>query len=129
MVKSIAFGIAVVVMLAFVLVATPANTPVLAGNPCGVPTGFSSVSYACPTPTPDAFVGPGIPTGWEFHYLSCSTAVFDKPAGEPVGDNAVWAGQSFYVNPYPKLDDNGKSWSQIFVSSVISPWIPTSCVK
>lgn len=72
--------------------------------------------------------GPGAPAGWKLHWMACSSAVFNQPGGTPVGSDAVWAGQSFYVNPNPVLDDSGKSWSQVFVSSVISPWIPTSCV-
>jgi hypothetical protein len=75
------------------------------------------------------FAGPAVPAGWTQRWMACSSAVFDAPGGNPVGNDAVWAGQSFYVNPVPKLDASGKSWSQVFVSSAISPWIPTSCVK
>jgi hypothetical protein len=75
------------------------------------------------------FQGPAVPSGWTQRWMACSSAVFDAPGGNPVGNDAVWAGQSFYVNPTPKLDASGKSWSQVFVSSVISPWIPTSCVQ
>ncbi|MFN8417707.1 MAG: hypothetical protein U0528_00435 [Anaerolineae bacterium] len=71
--------------------------------------------------------GPYVPAGWTQHWMTCS-AVFDAPGGNPIGTNAVWAGQSFYVNPATKTDASGKSWSQVFVSSAISPWIPTSCV-
>ncbi|MFN8417708.1 MAG: hypothetical protein U0528_00440 [Anaerolineae bacterium] len=72
--------------------------------------------------------GPYVPAGWTQHWMTCSSAVFDAPGGNPIGTNAVWAGQSFYVNPATKTDASGKSWSQVFVSSAISPWIPTSCV-
>jgi hypothetical protein len=77
----------------------------------------------------EGFAGPAVPEGWVLRYMTCSTAVYDMPGGQPVGNDAVWAGQSFYVNPDTKKDASGKSWSQVFVSSWISPWIPTSCVS
>jgi hypothetical protein len=75
-----------------------------------------------------SFAGPAVPAGWVQRWMTCSTAVFDAPGGQPIGNNAVWAGQSFFVNPETKTDASGKSWSQVFVSSYNSPWIPTSCV-
>lgn len=86
---------------------------------------YVNVSAACVNTSAG---GPYVPAGWTQHWMTCSSAVFDAPGGNPIGSNAVWAGQSFYVNPETKTDASGKSWSQVFVSSAISPWIPTSCV-
>lgn len=73
--------------------------------------------------------GRPIPDGFVLVWLSCSTAVFDAPGGQPVGDDAVWAGQSWYVNPTPVKDASGKSWTEIFVSGTTNAYIPTSCIK
>lgn len=77
----------------------------------------------------DPFEGPGIPAGFELHYLNCSTVVYDEPGGNPVNGEAVWAGQSWYINPKFIADDSGKLWAEVFVSSPNLVYIPASCVN
>ncbi|HRE49354.1 MAG TPA: hypothetical protein PLD47_16640 [Aggregatilineales bacterium] len=73
--------------------------------------------------------GPGVPSGYVLLTMTCDMAVFDMPGGNPVGNNRVKSGQTFYTNPKTKLDANGESWTQIFVSSRIDPWVPSRCVN
>jgi hypothetical protein len=87
-------------------------------QPCGSAGGLAFNSYA----------GPPIPEGFVQKYLKCSTAVFDSPGGNPVGNAAVYFGQAFYVSTTPVKDANGKLWIEIFVSSSPNPYIPASCV-
>ncbi|MBX3065183.1 MAG: hypothetical protein U0528_07800 [Anaerolineae bacterium] len=74
--------------------------------------------------------GRGVPAGFELRWLSCSSAVFDAPGGTALATGeAVWAGQSWFVNPKPVKDASGKSWTEIFASGTINGYIPTSCIK
>lgn len=74
--------------------------------------------------------GRGVPAGFELRWLSCSSAVFDAPGGTALSTGeAVWAGQSWFVNPKSVKDASGKSWTEIFASGTINGYIPTSCVK
>lgn len=90
------------------------------------------VEQVLPTPAPggstSTFAGPGIPNGFVFVHISCTTAVYDTPAGSPVGAAAVTEGQTWFVNPIPVEGTDGKSWTEIFVSSTINPYIPTNCI-
>lgn len=92
------------------------------GN-CGDTFEVTAVAAAAP-----AFSGPPIPAGFVLRQITCDVAVFDTPGGQPVGSNAVKAGQSFYVNPTPVTGPSGESWTEIFVSSTTNPFIPTRCV-
>ncbi|MBX3065182.1 MAG: hypothetical protein KF726_19535 [Anaerolineae bacterium] len=74
--------------------------------------------------------GRAIPAGFELRWLSCSSAVFDAPGGKALSTGeAVWAGQSWFVNPKPVKDASGKSWTEIFASGAVNGYIPTSCVQ
>jgi hypothetical protein len=72
--------------------------------------------------------GPKVPTGFELRSLSCSSAVLDVPGGEQVEENAVYAGQSWFVNPTPKAGPDGKNYTEIFVGGWTTGYIPTECV-
>jgi hypothetical protein len=72
--------------------------------------------------------GPNIPSGFVLHTMKCNAAVFNMPAGTPVGENAVKAGQTWYVNPVSIKGTDGKQWTEIFVGGYINGFIPTSCV-
>ena len=72
--------------------------------------------------------GPKAPTGFELRSLSCSSAVLDAPGGKQVGDNAVLAGQSWYVNPTPKAGPDGENYTEIFVGGRRNGYIPTVCI-
>lgn len=72
--------------------------------------------------------GPGVPAGFVLVTITCDVAVYDTPAGSPVGDNAVRAGQTWFVNPESVEGDDGRQWTEIFVSSRINPYIPTACI-
>jgi hypothetical protein len=70
-----------------------------------------------------------VPVGFTLHTLVCDTAVFNEPAGTPVGDNVVTAGQTWYTNPTPVAAVNGESWTEIFVAGVHTGFVPTRCVQ
>ena len=76
----------------------------------------------------DVLSGPPIPSNYVLRTITCDVALFATPAGSPVGDARVTAGQTWYVNPTPVKGSDGKSWTQIFVSSYTDPYIPTACV-
>lgn len=101
----------------------------------GSTKGVSVTTFTCSSgvfSASNAFVlefgGPAVPAGWVQKTITCDVAVFDQPGGNPVGSDRIKAGQVFYVNPTPKDAPDGESWSQVFVSSSPSPWIPTKCV-
>ncbi len=73
--------------------------------------------------------GPGVPSGYVLRGIVCDTPVYNSPGGSPVGDGRVLAGQTFYVDPTPVTALDGTSWTRIFVSSRINPYIPTACVN
>ncbi len=75
-----------------------------------------------------SFEGPGIPAGFVLKTITCNVAVYDAPGGKPVGTNAITGGQTWYVNPTPKNDAAGKSWTEIFVAGYNNGFVPTSCV-
>jgi hypothetical protein len=72
--------------------------------------------------------GPKPPKNFELRSLSGSSAVLDAPGGKQVGDNAVYAGQSWYVNPTPVLGPDGKNYTEIFVGGWKLGYIPTECL-
>lgn len=72
--------------------------------------------------------GPGIPAGFELRTILCNVPVYNMPAGSPVGSDMLRAGQTWYVNPTPVEAADGTSWTEVFVSSYINPYIPTACV-
>jgi hypothetical protein len=72
--------------------------------------------------------GAPIPAGFILRTINCDVAVFDSPDGHPVGDNRILSGQSWYVNPKSVKGPRGDSWTEIFVSSALNPFIPTKCV-
>ncbi|MBW4437441.1 MAG: hypothetical protein KME04_09925 [Pleurocapsa minor GSE-CHR-MK-17-07R] len=60
--------------------------------------------------------------------ITCDTPVYDAPAGSPVGSDRVTAGQSWSVNPTPVVAADGSSWTEIYVSGFLNPFVPTACV-
>jgi hypothetical protein len=62
------------------------------------------------------------------HTIACTTPVYSEPAGVPVGNDHVLAGQTWYVDPTPVEGADGQLWTEVFVGSAINPWIPTECV-
>jgi len=56
-------------------------------------------------------------------------AIFDQPAGSPVGENKVTTGQHWYVNLTPVKGPDGRNWTEIFVAGPNTGFIPTACVR
>lgn len=95
------------------------------------PDTFDSLAFYCDTGelyTAPQFAGVPVPEGFVQTSLTCSTAVFDRPGGEPVGANAVYAGQTWYLNPTPVEGPDGTRWTEIFVAGPHTVFIPTECV-
>ena len=86
---------------------------------------FSAFPVNC---SASGFTGPSIPVGAELKTITCDVAVFDEPGGQPVGDNRLKAGQTWYVLPGSKADASGQNWVQVYVSGFGLPWIPARCV-
>ncbi len=78
----------------------------------------------CTMPAP----APVLPSDYVLRTMLCTVPVYNVPAGNPVGDGRVLAGQTFFVSPTPVDAPDGTSWTRIFVSSYINPYIPTQCV-
>lgn len=90
---------------------------------------YYTATYSCPG-LPDAgFQGPGIPSGFQLHTITCDVAVFATPGGAPVTNGArIRAGQTWFVNPTPVDGADGQSWTEIFVSGYTNGYVPTTCV-
>ncbi|NDJ77168.1 MAG: hypothetical protein GYB65_13010 [Chloroflexi bacterium] len=73
-------------------------------------------------------LGPQLPSGFVQRLITCDTPVYDSPAGTPVGDNAILAGQEWHVNPVAVDGADGQSWTEVFVGGYNNGYIPTSCV-
>lgn len=71
---------------------------------------------------------PVLPSDYVLRTMLCTVPVYSLPGGTPVGDGRVLAGQTFFVSPTPVDASDGTSWTRIFVSSYINPYIPTQCV-
>ncbi|MBX3082667.1 MAG: hypothetical protein KF716_13600 [Anaerolineae bacterium] len=76
----------------------------------------------------DIYAGPPIPAGFVLRTITCDVAVFDAPGGQPVGDNRIKGGQTWYVNPKSVKAADGQAWTEIFVSGTPNGYIPTKCV-
>jgi hypothetical protein len=88
-----------------------------------------SFTYDCTTgEAVNDVAGPPIPSGFVLKTITCDVAVFDAPGGSPVGSNKIVGGQTWYVNPTPKKDAAGKSWTEVFVAGYTNGYVPTSCV-
>ncbi len=75
------------------------------------------------------YQGAPIPAGFQLHTITCDTPVYDSPAGSPVGENRIRAGQTWYVNPTAKTADDGSSWTEVFVAGYKNGYVPSSCVQ
>ncbi len=70
--------------------------------------------------------GPGSPVGFVLRVITCNTALFNLE-GNPIGSNAVKAGQSFFINSTTKTI-KGKSYTELFAGSYSNGFVPTSCI-
>jgi hypothetical protein len=95
---------------------------------CNTVTGVAVGSTVNTTGGSMVFNGPELPEGFVLKTITCDVAVYDAPGGKPVGSNAIKGGQTWYVNPTPKKDAAGKSWTEIFVAGFTNGYVPTSCV-
>src|SRR5690606_21666236 len=53
---------------------------------------------------------PPLPADYVLKSILCDTAVYDTPAGTPVGDGRVSAGQTFFVSPTSETGADGNEW-------------------
>jgi hypothetical protein len=95
---------------------------------CTIGTGVAVGSTVNTTGGSMDFSGPALPGGFVLKTITCDVAVFDAPGGKPVGSNMIKGGQTWYVNPTPKKDAAGKSWTEVFVAGYTNGYVPTSCV-
>jgi hypothetical protein len=75
------------------------------------------------------YQGVPVPANFVQHMLVCDSAVFNQPAGSPVANNIVNAGQTWYMNPVPVAGTDGQDWTEIFVAGPNDGFIPTHCVQ
>lgn len=73
--------------------------------------------------------GPNIPAGFVQRVITCNVAVYDVPAGNPVGANRVRVGQSWYVNPRAVAARDGSLWIAVFISGARLVYVPAQCVS
>jgi hypothetical protein len=92
----------------------------------------STVTADCTTGTigvsQGSIYGPKAPKNFVLRSLVGSSAVLDEPGGKQVEDNAVYAGQSWFVSPEPVVGPDGKNYTQIFVGGWKLGYIPTECI-
>jgi hypothetical protein len=111
----------------FTFGATPTKNPISATIVFDGVTFTGSADDPCLPPS--GFQGPPIPSGFVLKTITCNVAVYDAPGGKPVGSNAITSGQTWYVNPTPKMDAAGKSWTEVFVAGYTNGYVPTSCIR
>jgi len=70
--------------------------------------------------------GPGIPSGFLLRMITCDTAVFNFE-GNPIGSNAVKAGQSFFISTTVTMIDDA-SYTELFAGSYSNGFIPSACI-
>lgn len=73
--------------------------------------------------------GPGVPTGFVLRTIWCDVAVYNAPAGSPVGSASIRAGQTWFVNATPVAGSDGADWTEIFAGGRTNGYIPTVCVS
>lgn len=88
---------------------------------------YFNIDLYCQPATGDS--APPLPSDYVLMNIICDTAVYDTPAGSPVGDGRLLAGQTFYVDPVSVTGSDGNEWTQVFVSSYTNPYIRTSCIN
>ncbi|MBK9746709.1 MAG: hypothetical protein IPO91_07985 [Chloroflexi bacterium] len=72
--------------------------------------------------------GIGIPAEFTFTNIRCDTPIFTEPGGQPVGSAFITAGQTWFVNPRPVEDREGRLWTELFNGGRTNGFIPTDCV-
>ncbi len=70
--------------------------------------------------------GPGIPSGFLLRMITCDTALFNFE-GNPIGSNAVKAGQSFFISSTTTMIDDA-SYTELFAGSYSNGYVPTACI-
>lgn len=61
--------------------------------------------------------------------ITCNTPVYDAPAGNVVGSNSVYVGQTFFKVGDVVYDSQGIGWIAIYVGAPNYPFIPIRCVR
>jgi len=69
-----------------------------------------------------------VPGGFGQRMVVCDVAIYDEPAGQPVGDNKVTMYQNWHMNLTPVMGPDGQLWTEIFVAGPHTGYIPTACV-
>jgi hypothetical protein len=68
------------------------------------------------------------PNGFVLKVILCETPIYDAPAGHTIGSNAIHYGQTWFVNPVAAKDSRGKAWTEVYVGSPNTVYIPSACV-
>jgi hypothetical protein len=121
-----------------------ADTPITAifttyqgANETGKVTLTSQGTWDCTTGNPTTLANPinwtgsttTFPTGFVLRTIICNTPVYERPGGQAVGNNAIRLGQTWFINPIPVKDAKGIPWTEIYVGSLPTVYIPTGCVR
>ncbi len=115
--------------------ANPISFTVISSTGNGLPSQeVTSVSGNCPGLPYNALViapnGVALPIGFVLRTITCTTFVYDKPAGKPTkGGEHVDQGQTWFVNKKPLKAADGTLWTEIFVGAPVLVYMPTKCVS
>jgi hypothetical protein len=61
--------------------------------------------------------------------IICDIPVFESPAGVVIPGANVFAGQTFYADPFDTIAADGSHWTQFFDGAFAYPFIPSVCVQ
>ena len=92
-------------------------------------SGTVNITTSCNPASASALPGPGVPSGFGLHRITCTVAVYDSPGGSPVGSSELLNGQTWFASATPVSDKQGASWTEVFVGGVHDGFIPTRCVQ
>jgi hypothetical protein len=102
-----------------------------AGNGYSAQTIFSIQGTCAGLPTyggAKGWEGPGIPEGFVLKTIVCNVAAVQSPGG-PVVENikALVPGATWFMNPTPVKDAQGKLWTEVFLGGYNNAFIPANC--
>ena len=72
---------------------------------------------------------PDIPAAYVLRVIICDIPVFESPAGVVIPGANVFAGQTFYADPFDTIAADGSHWTQLFDGAFAYPFIPSVCVQ
>lgn len=114
--------------------ATSTSSSTSSSSPASSSPASSSPSSSAPSSAPIVIEpiiepSPDIPAAYVLRVIICDIPVFESPAGVVIPGANVFAGQTFYADPFDTIAADGSHWTQFFDGAFAYPFIPSVCVQ